>query len=139
MLYFGGGFLAITFTGHELNPMYDMKKLTIVTTQIMADKLQNDVEQKRKVQITTSSSLIVADKINTQEPELTKLPLLDLALFKSEDTLFPLMNEGKVTNQSGIIVLNNVKIVPFANPDNVIEVESFALFTDHIMGFCLTD
>ena len=132
-------FLEVTFTGHELNPMYDMKKLSIVTTQIIADELQKEVDQKRKVQITTSSSLIIADKINTQEPNLTNLPLLDLALLKSEDTIFPLMKENKVTNQSGIIVLNNVKIVPFANPDNVIELESYALFTDHIMGFCLTE
>ena len=131
--------MEVTFTGHELNPMYDMKKLSIVTTQIIADELQKEVDQKRKVQITTSSSLIIADKINTQEPNLTNLPLLDLALLKSEDTIFPLMKENKVTNQSGIIVLNNVKIVPFANPDNVIELESYALFTDHIMGFCLTE
>lgn len=119
--------------------MHDMKKLSIVTTQIIADELQNKVEQKRRVQITTSSSLIVADKINTQEPNLANLPLLDLALLKSEDTIFPLMKDNKVTNQSGIIVLNNVKIVPFANPDNVIELESYALFTDHIMGFSLTE
>lgn len=131
--------MEITFTGHELNPMYDMKKLSIVTTQIIADELQNEVDQKRKVQITTSSSLIVADKINTQEPNLANLPLLDLALLKSEDTIFPLMKDNKVTNQSGIIVLNNVKIIPFANPDNVIELESYALFTDHIMGFSLTE
>lgn len=131
--------MEITFTGHEQNPMYDMKKLSIVTTQIIADELQNEVDQKRKVQITTSSSLIVADKINTQEPNLANLPLLDLALLKSEDTLFPLMKDNKVTNQSGIIVLNNVKIIPFANPDNVIELESYALFTDHIMGFSLTE
>ncbi|PQD93691.1 hypothetical protein CYL18_18540 [Pradoshia eiseniae] len=131
--------MEVTFTGHELNPMYDMKKLSIVTTQIIADELQKEVDQKRKVQITTSSSLIIADKINTQEPNLTNLPLLDLALLKSEDTIFPLMKENKVTNQSGIIVLNNVKIVPFANPDNVIELESYALFTDHIMGFYLTE
>ena len=121
--------MEITFTGHELNPMHDMKKLAIVTTQIIVDELQNEVDQKRKVQITTSSSLIIADKINTQEPNLTNMPLLDLALMK----------DGKVTNQSGIIVLNNVKIVPFANADNVIELESYALFTDHTMGFCLTD
>ncbi len=131
--------MEITFTGHEQNPMYDMKKLSIVTTQIIADELQNEVDQKRKVQITTSSSLIVADKINTQEPNLANMPLLDLALLKSEDTLFPLMKDNKVTNQSGIIVLNNVKIIPFANPDNVIELESYALFTDHIMGFSLTE
>ncbi|WP_462406646.1 hypothetical protein [Gracilibacillus sp. Marseille-QA3620] len=131
--------MEITFTGHELNPMHDMKKLSIVTAQIIADELQNEVDQKRRVQITTSSSLIVADKINTQEPNLANLPLLDLALLKSEDTLFPLMKDSKVTNQSGIIVLNNVKIIPFANPDNVIELESYALFTDHIMGFSLTE
>ena len=131
--------MKVTFTGHELNPMHDMKKLSIVTTQIIADELQKEVDQKRKVQITTSSSLIIADKINTQEPNLTNLPLLDLALLKSEDTIFPLMKDNKVTNQSGIIVLNNVKIVPFANPDNVIELESYALFTDHIMGFYLTE
>lgn len=131
--------MEITFTGHELNPMHDMKKLSIVTAQIIADELQNEVDQKRRVQITTSSSLIVADKINTQEPNLANLPLLDLALLKSEDIIFPLMKDSKVTNQSGIIVLNNVKIIPFANPDNVIELESYALFTDHIMGFCLTE
>lgn len=131
--------MEITFTGHELNPMHDMKKLSIVTAQIIVDELQKEVDQKRRVQITTSSSLIVADKINTQEPNLANMPLLDLALLKSEDTLFPLMKDNKVTNQSGIIVLNNVKIIPFANPDNVIELESYALFTDHIMGFSLTE
>lgn len=62
-----------------------------------------------------------------------------MALFKSEDTLFPLIKDGNVTNIFGVIVLHNVKIVPFANPDNVIECESYFLFTDHIMGFSLTE
>ena len=128
-----------TFKGHELNSIHDMKKLSIVVTQALVEELQNKVEEKRKVQITTSNSLIIAHKINTHEPNNTKLPLLDLAILKSEDTTFPLIKDGNVTNIYGMIILNNVKIVPFANPNNVIELESYALFTDHIMGFCLTE
>lgn len=116
-----------------------MKKISIVVAQAIVDELQNEVKEKRKIQITTSSSLIIADKINTQEPNITSLPLLDLAILKSEDVTFPLIKDSNVTNIYGMIVLNNVKIIPFANPDNIIEVESFALFTDHIMGFCLTE
>ena len=66
------------------------------------------------------------------------MTLLDKALLQSEDTIFPIMNEGNVTNMFGMIILSNVKIVPFANPDNVIEYESYALYADHIMGFGLT-
>lgn len=129
----------MTFTGHELNSIHDMKKLSIVVTQALVEELQNGVDEKRKVQITTSNSLIIADKINTQEPNNANLPLLDMALLKSEDITFPLIKDSNVTNIYGMIVLKNVKIVPFANPNNVIELESYALFTDHIMGFCLTE
>ena len=129
----------MTFTGHELNSIHDMKKLSIVVTQALVEELQNGVDEKRKVQITTSNSLIIADKINSQEPNNANLPLLDMALLKSEDITFPLIKDSNVTNIYGMIVLKNVKIVPFANPINVIELESYALFTDHIMGFCLTE
>ena len=128
-----------TFTGHELNSIHDMKKLSIVVTQALVEELQNGVDEKRKVQITTSNSLIIADKINTQDPKNGNLPLLDSALLKSEVITFPLIKDSNVTNIYGMMVLNNVKIVPFANPNNVIELESYALFTDHIMGFCLTE
>ena len=131
--------MQMTFTGNELNSIHDMKKLSIVVTQALVEELQNGVDEKRKVQITTSNSLIIADKINTQEPNNVNLPLLDSALLKSEDITFPLIKDSNVTNIYGMIVLNNVKIVPFANPNNVIELESYALFTDHIMGFCLTE
>ncbi|MYL64290.1 hypothetical protein GLW07_13105 [Bacillus hwajinpoensis] len=131
--------MKIEFTGHELNPAHDMKKLSIVTAQCLVEEMQDGMEEQRKIQITTSNSLIIADKINTEEPNENKMTLLDKALLQSEDTIFPIMNEGNVSNMFGMIVLSNVKIVPFANPDNVIKYESYALYTDHIMGFGLTD
>ena len=131
--------MKIEFTGHELNPGHDMKKLDIVTAQCLIEEMQGGIEDQRKIQITTSNSLIIADKINTEEPNESKMTLLDKALLQSEDTIFPIMNEGNVTNMFGMIVLSNVKIIPFANPDNVIEYDSYALYTDHIMGFGLTE
>ncbi len=129
----------IEFTGHELNPGHDMKKLSIVTAQCLVEEMQGGIENQRKIQITTSNSLIIADKINTEEPNESKMTLLDKALLQSEDTILPIMKEGNATNMFGMIVLSNVKIVLFANPDNVIEYESYALYTDHIMGFGLTE
>ncbi len=134
-----GYLVKIEFTGHELNPGHDMKKLEIVTAQCLIEEMQSGIEDHRKIQITTSNSLIIADKINTEEPNESKMTLLDKALLQSEDTIFPIMKEGNVTNMYGMIVLSNVKIVPFANPDNVIKYESYALYTDHIMGFGLTE
>lgn len=134
-----GYILKVEFTGHELNPGHDMKKLSIMTAQCLVEEMQDGVEEQRKIQITTSNSLIIADKLNTAEPNESKMTLLDKALLKSEDTMFPLINEGSVTNFNGMLVLSNVKIVPFANPDNVIEYDSYALYTDHIMGFGLTE
>ena len=131
--------MKIEFTGHELNPGHDMKKLDIVTAQCLIEEMQGGIEDQRKIQITTSNSLIIADKINTEEPNESKMTLLDKALLQSEDTIFPIMNDGNVTNMFGMIVLSNVKIIPFANPDNVIEYDSYALYTDHIMGFGLTE
>ncbi len=131
--------MKIEFEGHELNPANDMKKLPIMTAQCLVEEMQDGVEEQRKIQITTSNSLIIADKINTEEPNESKMTLLDKAILQSEDTIFPIMKEGNVTNMFGMIVLSNVKIVPFANPDNVIEYESYALYTDHIMGFGLTE
>ncbi|ALS75820.1 hypothetical protein AUC31_11740 [Planococcus rifietoensis] len=131
--------MTITLKGHELNSVHDMKKLSIVIAQVHLEELQKDTEKKRAIQITTSSALIIAKKISTQTPDIENLPLLDSAILKSEDTIFPLIKDSNVTNISGMIVLNDVKIVPFANPENVIEYESYAVFSDHIMGFSLTD
>ncbi|ANU18440.1 hypothetical protein BBI11_15960 [Planococcus maritimus] len=131
--------MTITLKGHELNSVHDMKKLSIVVAQVHLDELQKDTEKKRSIQITTSSALIIAKKISTQAPDIENLPLLDLAILQSEDTIFPLIKDSNVTNLAGMIVLNDVKIVPLANPENVIECESYAVFSDHIMGFSLTD
>lgn len=131
--------MTVTLKGHELNSVHDMKKLSIVIAQVHLDELQKDTEKKRSIQITTSSALIIAKKISTQSPDIENLPLLDLAIFQSEDTIFPLIKDSNVTNLAGMIVLNDVKIVPLANPENVIECESYAVFSDHIMGFSLTD
>ncbi|WP_181351310.1 hypothetical protein [Thalassobacillus sp. CUG 92003] len=83
--------MEIEFKGHELNPAHDMKKLSIVTAQAIVEEMQDGVEDPRKIQITTSNSLIIADKINTEEPDDSKMTLLDKALLESEDTLFPIM------------------------------------------------
>lgn len=131
--------MTVTLKGHELNSVHDMKKLSIVIAQVHLDELQKDTEKKRSIQITTSSALIIAKKISTQSPDIENLPLLDLAILQSEDTIFPLIKDSNVTNFAGMIVLNDVKIVPLANPENVIECESYAVFSDHIMGFSLTD
>lgn len=131
--------MTITLKGHELNSVHDMKKLSIVVAQVHLDELQKDMKKKRSIQITTSSALIIAKKISTQAPDIESLPLLDLAILQSEDTIFPLIKDSNVTNLAGMIVLNDVKIVPLANPENVIECESYAVFSDHIMGFSLTD
>ncbi|MFP3322766.1 hypothetical protein R0K05_06635 [Planococcus sp. SIMBA_160] len=131
--------MTVTLKGHELNSVHDMKKLSIVIAQVHLDELQKDTEKKRSIQITTSSALIIAKKISTQSPDIENLPLLDLAILQSEDTIFPLIKDSNVTNLAGMIVLNDVKIVPLANPENVIECESYAVFSDHIMGFSLTD
>lgn len=131
--------MTVTLKGHELNSVHDMKKLSIVIAQVHLDELQKDTEKKRSIQITTSSALIIAKKISTQSPDIENLPLLDLAILQSEDTIFPLIKDSNVTNLAGMIVLNDVKIVPLANPENVIECESYAVFSDHIMGFSLAD
>lgn len=131
--------MIVTLKGHELNSVHDMKKLSIVIAQVHLDELQKDTEKKRSIQITTSSALIIAKKISTQSPDIENLPLLDLAILQSEDTIFPLIKDSNVTKLAGMIVLNDVKIVPLANPENVIECESYAVFSDHIMGFSLTD
>ncbi|WP_377890259.1 hypothetical protein [Alkalihalobacillus sp. R86527] len=131
--------MQFNLTGHELNTLHDMKKLPVFIAQCLVEEMQEGVEKPRKIQITTSNSLIIADKINTEEPNESKMTLLDKAILKSEDTILPLINDGKVINFQGMLVLSNVKIVPFANPDNVIEYESYALYTDHIMGFGLTE
>ncbi len=128
------------FTGHELNPeLLDMKKLDIVVIQAELDELQKENNSKRKIKIATQNSFIIAERINIEEPDINNIPLLDKAILKSEDTTFKLMQEGKVTNLHAMIVLNNVKIIPFSNPDIQLEIESFAIYTDHIMGITLTD
>lgn len=129
----------MTFTGNELNSIHDMKKLSLIVTQAIIDEVQSEMVDKRKIQITTSNSLIIADEINMKEPKIENLTLLETALLKSEDIIFLLIKDSKVTNIFGMIVLKNVKIIPFANPNNVIDLESYALFTDHIMGFSLTE
>lgn len=128
------------FTGHELNPeLHDMKKLDIVVIQAVLDELQKENSHKRKIKIATPNSFIIAERINTEEPDINNIPLLDKAILKSEDTTFKLMQEGKVANLHAMIVLNNVKIIPFSSPDIQMECESFAIYTDHIMGITLTD
>ncbi|MFD2681885.1 hypothetical protein [Bacillus seohaeanensis] len=131
--------MEFTVTGHELNTIHDMKKLSIVVTQAVLDELQEATKHKRKIRIVTSNSFIVADKISTQEPDKDNMPLLDRALLESEETTFRIMENGNIVNVYAMIILHNVKIVPFANPDKPIESESFAIFTDHIMGITLTD
>lgn len=131
--------MEFTLKGHELNTVHDLKKLSIVVASAVAEELQKEIQQKRKVQITTANAMIMGDSLNLQEPDMEKLPLLSRAILESEDTLFPIINEGNIINFHGMIILNNVKIIPFANPDNVIQYESYALFTDHIMGFAFTD
>lgn len=126
-----------TVSGHELNTGYDAKKLTLVLTQATLDELHK--EGDKKIQITTSHCLIIADKINTKEPIKDELTLLEQAILESEDSLFTIINEGNTTNLYGMILLRNVKIIPFASPDKVIEIESYALYTDHIMGFSIAD
>lgn len=49
------------------------------------------------------------------------------------------MNDQKFVNMTGMIVLNNVEIIPFTQPDKVMKKESFILYTDHIMGITLSE
>lgn len=128
--------MQITLKGHELNKIHDMKKLMVMLSQKCLDELQ---KEDRKIQITTSHCLIIADKLHMNEPDMDNLTLLERSVLKSEDTLFPLINEGNVTNLSGMILLRNVKIIPFAAPDKVLEIDSYALYTDHIMGFSIAE
>lgn len=127
-----------TITGHKLNQYQDMKKLDIVVIQAMLNELQKDKENKRKVIILTSNCYIVTDKINTEEPDKGKLPLLDRAVLESEEIIFRMDNQ-KFINMTGMIVLNNVEIIPFTHPDKVMKKESFILFTDQIMGITLSE
>jgi hypothetical protein len=128
--------MQITFKGHELSKIHDMKKLMLMLSQKCLDELQ---KEDRKIQITTSHCLIIADKLHMNEPDMDNLTLLERSVLESEDTLFPLINEGNVTNLSGMILLRNVKIIPFAAPDKVLEIDSYALYTDHIMGFSIAE
>ncbi|RWZ58542.1 hypothetical protein EQV77_06135 [Halobacillus fulvus] len=128
-----------TFTGHKLNHLHDMKKLDLVVLQAELDELQKNNEKKRKIKIATPNSFIIADRIDTDAPDEQRLPLLDKALLKSEDTTLKMLAEGNVVNVHAMIVLNDVKIIPFSNPDLNMEYESFALYTDHIMGITLSD
>ena len=100
--------MQITFKGHELSKIHDMKKLMLMLSQKCLDELQ---KEDRKIQITTSHCLIIADKLHMNEPDMDNLTLLERSVLESEDTLFPLINEGNVTNQSGMILLINVKII----------------------------
>ena len=127
-----------TITGHELNQYQDVKKLDIVVIQAMLNELQKDKENKRKIILYTSNFYITANAINTMQPDKEKLPLLDRAVLESEEVTFR-MNDQKLINMTGMLVLNNVEITPFTDPDKVIKKESFILFTDHILGFSLTD
>lgn len=127
-----------TITGHELNQYQDMKKLDIVVIQAMLNELQKEKVNKRKVIILTSNCYIVTDKINTEEPDKGKLPLLDRAVLESEEIIFRMDNQ-KFINMTGMIVLNNVEIIPFTHPDKVMKKESFILFTDQIMGITLSE
>ena len=128
--------MQITLKGHELSKIHDMKKLILMLSQKCLDELQ---KEDRKIQITTSHCLIIADKLHMNEPDMDNLTLLERSVLESEDTLFPLINEGNVTNLSGMILLRNVKIIPFAAPDKVLEIDSYALYTDHIMGFSIAE
>ncbi len=128
--------MQITLKGHELSKIYDMKKLMLLLSQKCLDELQ---KEDRKIQITTSHCLIIADKLHMNEPDMDNLTLLERSVLESEDTLFPLINEGNVTNLSGMILLRSVKIIPFAAPDKVLEIDSYALYTDHIMGFSIAE
>ena len=128
----------ITITGHELNQYQDLKKLDIVVIQAMLNELQKDKERNRKIILYTSSFYITANAINTMEPDKEKLPLLDRAVLESEEVTFR-MDDQKLINMTGMLVLNNVEVTPFTNPDKVIKKESFILFTDHILGVSLTD
>ncbi|MEK3975074.1 MULTISPECIES: hypothetical protein [unclassified Psychrobacillus] len=127
-----------TITGHELNQYQDMKKLDIVVIQAMLNELQKEKVNKRKVIILTSNCYIVTDKINTEEPDKGKLPLLDRAVLESEEIIFRMDNQ-KFINMTGMILLNNVEIIPFTHPDKVMKKESFILFTDQIMGITLSE
>ena len=135
-----GGITLHEFTGHELNPdIHDMKKLDIVVIQAVLDELQEEKKNKRKIKIATPNTFIIAERVNTEEPDINTIPLLDKAILKSEGTTFKILQEGKVANLHAMIVLNNVKIIPFSNPDIHMDMESFAIYTDHIMGITLTD
>ena len=127
-----------TITGHELNQYQDVKKLDIVVIQAMLNELQKDKENKRKIILYTSNFYVTANAINTMEPDKEKLLLLDRAVLESEEVTFR-MDDQKLINMTGMLVLNNVEITPFTDPDKVIKKESFILFTDHILGVSLTD
>ena len=101
------------------------------------DELQK--ERDKKIQITTSHCLIIADKLHMNEPDVDNLTLLERSVWEAEDSFFPIINEGNVTNLSGMILLRNVKIIPFAAPDKIIKIDSYALYTDHIMGFSIAE
>jgi hypothetical protein len=132
-----GGNIMHSVSGHEMNTVHDLKKLTLLLTQATLDELHK--EGNKKIQITTSHCLIIADKINTQEPIKDEMTLLEQSILEAEDTLHSIINEGNITNLYGMILLRNVKIIPFASPDKVVELESYALYMDHIMGFSITD
>ena len=127
--------MRFTLKGHELSKIHDMKKLMLMLSQACLDELQN--EGDKKIQITTSHCLIIADKLHMNEPDADDLTLLERSVWEAEDSLFPIINEGNVTNLSGMILLRNVKIIPFAAPDKIIEIDSYALYTGHIMGFSI--
>mgnify|MGYP003469266312 CR=1 FL=1 len=131
--------MRFTLKGHELSKIHDMKKLMLMLmlSQACLDELQK--EGDKKIQITTSHCLIIADKLHMNEPDADDLTLLERSVWEAEDSLFPIINEGNVTNLSGMILLRNVKIIPFAAPDKIIEIDSYALYTDHIMGFSIAE
>ena len=129
--------MQFTLKGHELSKIHDMKKLMLMLSQACLDELQK--EGDKKIQITTSHCLIIADKLHMNEPDADNLTLLERSVWEAEDSLFPIINEGNVTNLSGMILLRNVKIIPFAAPDKIIEIDSYALYTDHIMGFSIAE
>ena len=129
--------MQFTLKGHELSKIHDMKKLMLMLSQACLDELQK--EGDKKIQITTSHCLIIADKLHMNEPDADNLTLLERSVWEAEDSFFPIINEGNVTNLSGMILLRNVKIIPFAAPDKIIEIDSYALYTDHIMGFSIAE
>ena len=129
--------MRFTRKGHELSKIHDMKKLMLMLSQACLDELQK--EGDKKIQITTSHCLIIADKLHMNEPDADNLTLLERSVWEAEDSFFPIINEGNVTNLSGMILLRNVKIIPFAAPDKIIEIDSYALYTDHIMGFSIAE